>query len=822
MMKTVKRTLAVVLTLLMLMSVVPLVFATSKTADEAIAWVKTQEGKALDYDGAYGAQCVDLIMYYYKFLGVSPSSGNGKDYATNTLPAGWTRTKGGTPQKGDILVYSGSSGNTYGHVAIFESTKVLWHGRWSGTGKVQKTTNYSYNYSGFTNPYWGCIHPNFASNVKVTFNGNGGTPSKTSESFAAGETYGNAMPSALRNGYSFDGWYTSASGGTWCGKNTVAQASVTTLYAHWSKNNTGVLQVGHIYKIYNKKSGLPLQTNGSGAGAYVCQRAESTASAQLWRVTCADENGYYSFESLNGGNALDMDGTPRYDYLQHLQLWTPSDSDAQKFSLVKRETDEAGTNYYSIHVKYSGRALDIYDSSTEPGAAVIQWDSHRGANQLFYFTEFEDRLIKLYQNNNGNYLPSPKEVYEEEGLRTPQNCYSSRNPEGVVVTINPSSDSLTIKQITPDKSADMKWVAAMGDSNVYSEYEFDDTTMELRFTAKASVSGAKIWFRWGFDSIETGYYPVALTTGWADYTLTLPRTRKSGNNLHPYIDKACTVEMKNIAMYAEGTEGYIGDTDAFSYQTIQTNIHDTVYLPSFAEETREDGYYQFDGWYTKRIGGIKVSDGDEYYDFNSALGSQCLYAHWMLNTVHMHTYTSSVVAPSCEASGYTINVCETCGNSYMTDVIPPIGHDYKARVKEATCTQGGYSTYTCTSCGDTYIGNEVKPLDHNYIETYVPESCTKDGYTEYKCSRCSDSYKEIISAIGHLDENNDGYCDYCNKELRPHDNPTNTTNPTEPTSPSQTQANLCKWCGKTHDNGFIQKLIGFFHNIFAAIFGAKF
>ena len=161
MMKTIKRTLAVLLTLLMLMSFVPVVFATSKTADEAIEWVKSHEGKALNYDGVNGAQCVDLIMYYYKFLGVSSPGGNGKDYATNKLPSGWTRTKGGTPQKGDILVYSGSAGNKYGHVAIFESTKVLWHGRWSGTGKVQKTTNYRYDYDKFVNPYWGCIHPNF-------------------------------------------------------------------------------------------------------------------------------------------------------------------------------------------------------------------------------------------------------------------------------------------------------------------------------------------------------------------------------------------------------------------------------------------------------------------------------------------------------------------------------------------------------------------------------------------------------------------------------------------------------------------------------------
>lgn len=133
--------------------------ATSKTADQAIAWVQAQVGKAIDYDGAYGAQCVDLAMAYYNALGVTPSSGNGKDYATNTLPAGWTRVQGGTPQKGDILVYGASNSNPYGHVAIYESARVTYHQNFGSAQYVQKVTNISYN--GFDNPYWGYIRPNW-------------------------------------------------------------------------------------------------------------------------------------------------------------------------------------------------------------------------------------------------------------------------------------------------------------------------------------------------------------------------------------------------------------------------------------------------------------------------------------------------------------------------------------------------------------------------------------------------------------------------------------------------------------------------------------
>lgn len=129
-----------------------------RTVDEALAWVKSLEGKDYDYDGVYGAQCVDLIAGYYNYLGVPVASGNGRDYATNTLPTayGWQRIKNGVPQKGDILVYTNGE---FGHVAIYEDEKIIWHGRYDGDGRVQKTT--TIRYDGFKS-YWGVIRPKFA------------------------------------------------------------------------------------------------------------------------------------------------------------------------------------------------------------------------------------------------------------------------------------------------------------------------------------------------------------------------------------------------------------------------------------------------------------------------------------------------------------------------------------------------------------------------------------------------------------------------------------------------------------------------------------
>ena len=134
--------------------------AVSVTNAQAIAWVQSKVGQSIDYDGAYGAQCVDLILAYYNYLGVPTSSGNGKDYATNSLPSGWSRVQGGTPQKGDILVYGASGSNPYGHVAIYESDYVTYHQNFNTNPYVQRIT---YKYNSLANPYWGYIRPNWSS-----------------------------------------------------------------------------------------------------------------------------------------------------------------------------------------------------------------------------------------------------------------------------------------------------------------------------------------------------------------------------------------------------------------------------------------------------------------------------------------------------------------------------------------------------------------------------------------------------------------------------------------------------------------------------------
>ena len=110
-------------------------------------FVSAYNGKATDYDGAYGAQCVDLIKAYLnKVFGIKPGSwGNAKYYWLNfekhsELTKNFTKipnTPSFVPKKGDIMVWNGNVGGGCGHVAIC-----------TGEGNTSEFYSYDQNWSG--------------------------------------------------------------------------------------------------------------------------------------------------------------------------------------------------------------------------------------------------------------------------------------------------------------------------------------------------------------------------------------------------------------------------------------------------------------------------------------------------------------------------------------------------------------------------------------------------------------------------------------------------------------------------------------------------
>ncbi len=122
----------------------------------------------------------------------------------------------------------------YGQLATIERTGydfLGWYTLPDGGDKVEATTIVQIIENQTLYAHWK------AKEYKVTFNANGGvTPNPTTTKVTYDATYG-TLAETSRVGYTFDGWWTKASGGTKVEETTKVKITANqTLYAHWKAN----------------------------------------------------------------------------------------------------------------------------------------------------------------------------------------------------------------------------------------------------------------------------------------------------------------------------------------------------------------------------------------------------------------------------------------------------------------------------------------------------------------------------------------------------------------------------------------------------------
>ena len=135
-----------------------------------------------------------ITKNYNEAIGTLPTCSRAADDTYTYAFAGWFDTA------------ASSSGTQLTTTTKVTSNKT-WYARWTATYK----------------------------NYTVTWNGNGGTPSKSNSSFHYNDALG-TLPTATRTGYTFKGWSTSASGSVNVSTTTKVTGNVT-YYAIWQINS---------------------------------------------------------------------------------------------------------------------------------------------------------------------------------------------------------------------------------------------------------------------------------------------------------------------------------------------------------------------------------------------------------------------------------------------------------------------------------------------------------------------------------------------------------------------------------------------------------
>jgi uncharacterized repeat protein (TIGR02543 family) len=133
----------------------------------------------------------------------------------------------------------------------------------------------------------------------VTFNANGGSVSPTSSTVNAGSSV--TLPTPSRSGYTFNGWYTSSSGGSYLGGggSSYTPSSSVTIYAQWTAITYTVT--------WNANGGSVSPSSSSGTSGSTVSAPTPTRSGYTflyWRDT---PSGDYTYQ-INAGGSWTISG----------------------------------------------------------------------------------------------------------------------------------------------------------------------------------------------------------------------------------------------------------------------------------------------------------------------------------------------------------------------------------------------------------------------------------------------------------------------------------------------------------------------------------
>lgn len=179
--------------------------------------------------------------------------------------------------------------------------------------------------------------------------------------------------------------------------------------------------------------------------------------------------------------------------------------------------------------------------------------------------------------------------------------------------------------------------------------------------------------------------------------------------------------------------------------------------------------------------------------------------------IHNYVYTNrgenaavkltvtSQTAPTETEAGKAVCTAKAVidGKTYTkkhTFVLPATGHDYQGPVWEWAEDHSSVTAIFKCVCGDEQTVTDASP-----VLTVVSEAtATEDKVVRYDGTVTFEGKEYTISTDDIILEGT-------------------ATGEEEPA-----EENICKWCGKVHSDNFFQKIVAFFHKLFAAIFGAKY
>ena len=437
-----------------------------------------------------------------------------------------------------------------------------------------------------------------ANTYTVTYNANNGSVSPSSKNVTYGNTYGTlAKPS--RTGYNFDGWYTSATGGTLITSSTqVTTASNHTIYAHWSANGLTVNFDANGGSVYQSSKNV---TYGSTYGTL------PTPSKSGNRFT-----GWYTAKV--GGTKIEPSTTV---------------TTMENHTLYAHWT---GITYFISLDPNGGSLSTTFKMVTfNSNYGTLPKPSRSGYNFLGWFTAKEGGT----------------EVTSSTRMTTPKNhtLYAHWSVDSFTVTFNANGGSVS------PSSKSVTYGATYGTLPTPSRtgYKFlgwyTSKTGGTKVTSSTKVTNGKnhtLYAQWSASSSSVIYNanggsvsPSSKSVTYGNTYGTLPTPSRTGYKFLGWFTsitggtqvtpstKVTTTETHTIyAHWQANTFTVTYDANGGSVSPSSKNVTYGGTYGTLAKPSRTG--YDFAGWYTAASGGTKVTSSTKV----TATSNHKIYAHW--------------------------------------------------------------------------------------------------------------------------------------------------------------------------------------------------
>ena len=739
------------------------------TREEALNWVYAQEGKFLDYDGQYGAQCVDLIKYYYKYFGkASYAKGNGCDYVSNALPDGWIRIKNTAdfiPEPGDIAVWGTELSNN-GHVAIIISAGInsfvsMDQNCPSGSACKRVTHNY--------NKFWGIIRPKYTnSSINNPFG------SFDSINVDAGKiaVHGWAADMDTPNGAIWVHFYAVKNGAReWLG------ATLANEYRpDVCKDYPGLGEYHGFNAIFNTKvdGDIQIEAHGINVGstgenimlanspknasvpkdtvAPTISNVEITdRSASGYTVTCTVEDNVeiskvqfptwtannwqddiiWHEGTISGNKASCRINTSEHnnevdcEYLTHIYAYDLAGNSV--LSPVSVYIDTKGPIISDVEVTdVSEKGYTVICTVEDKvGISKVQfptWTMNNGQDDIIWYEgtisgNNASCRINVSEHNNEIDCEYYTHIYAWDEFGNASECYKLQ----VTVKKDHKHEYISSikKEATCTENGIKLYICKDGDDSY--EEEIPATGKHIN----TEVRNAKI----ATCTVE-GYTG---DTYCKDCGTLISAGQKISKKEHSWYK---IVIVKQPTCTESGIKEHICAEclGRKSEEIPPTGIHTNTEIRNVKEATcAEDGY-----------------TGDTYC---KDCGTQISTGQIIEKTAHTWDEGTVTKKATCTENGIKMYTCIAC-RATRTEEIPSTGHQHTELryVKEATCAQVGYTGDTyCTDCGMRLVSGTFVPKSaHTWDEGTVTKkaTCTETGIRTYTCEICQATKTEIISATG--------------------------------------------------------------------------